>query len=323
MDKLEERQVVEMVFGSKPNISIEGSECPDFICRVPGNIEFGIEVTDFFLSESDARLMRIPGYRLELLKSKSYRHKDDKQGVRLEKIIYRSKNTGEEREVDAIIRESHTIDDVLSRVRASIESKTGKAIGYSTDITDLIIRDVESIARFENIQDLIRAIYRTKMCDAVLKQGFREIYLVTTNNTDWVCVPLKANLFVGEVLKLQRLFREYYGSKIESFTPGKYLVELARHLVSRFGTIEYEVPEEENPRLIYGSVGVGYCENQGLEIFDVSFDGTTGRKVVEFDDRGDVELNEFVRAEVAAMFACAPIFFPAIGAKSSNDTKET
>lgn len=127
MDKSEERKVVEMVFGGHPHIAIEESERPDFICRIPDRIEFGIEVTDFFLSESVARLRRIPNYAMDSLKNKAYRHKDDKNRIRVEKVIYRSGNTGEEREIEAIVGESYTIDDVVSRIKSSIESKIDKA----------------------------------------------------------------------------------------------------------------------------------------------------------------------------------------------------
>lgn len=323
MDKSEERKVVEMVFGGHPHISIEESERPDFICRVPNRIEFGIEVTDFFLSESVARLRRIPNYAMDLLKNKAYRHKDDKQRIRVEKVIYRSGKTGEEREIEAIVGESHTIDDVVSRIKSSIESKIDKSTGYSTNIVDLIVRDVDSIAGFENIEKLIRAIRRTETCATVLDPSFREIYLVTTENSDWVCVPLRANLFVAEILKFQKLFKEHHGSKIESLTLGEFLVELARHLVSTFGPIEYEAAENKQPRLIFGSVGIGYGEKQGLEISDISIEGPEGREVVEFGDIGDVALHEFVGSEIDEMFACAPILFPVKQEKPTQESQAT
>jgi hypothetical protein len=198
----------------------------------------------------------------------------------------------------------------VSRIKSSIEAKIGKSARYSTDIVDLIVRDVDSIAGFENIEKLIRAVRRTEASEPILNASFREIYLITTQNAEWVCVPLRANLFIAEILKFQQLFKEHYGTKIQAITIGEYLVELARHLVSTFGQIECEVSKNKQPRLVFGSVAVGYGEKQGLEIFDISIDNPTRRKAVDFDGEGDVDLHRYVRAGIDDMFACAPILFP-------------
>ncbi len=310
VDKSEERKVAEMVYGGKPHIVIQESERPDFICKVSDKLEFGIEVTDFYLSESVARLRLISNYANDLLTRNAYRHKDDMQRISVEKVVYRNGTTGEEREIEAIIGEEHTIDIVVSRIKSSIVSKIGKSARYSTDIVDLIIRDVDSIAGFENIEKLIRAVRRTEASEPILDASFREIYLITTQDADWVCVPLRANLFIAEILKFQKLFKEHYGTKIKAITIGEYVVELARHLESTFGHVEYEISKNKQPRLIFGSVAVGYGEKLGLEIFDISIDDTIRREAIDFDGEGDVDLHRFVRAEIDFMFACAPILFP-------------
>lgn len=311
MNKSEERKVVEMVFGGSSEIIINESERPDFVCRVPDAIEFGVEVTDFYLSESVARLRNIKNYAIDLLSSKSYRHKDDKERIRVDKIIFQNGRTGEEREIQAIIGEEHTIDDVVSRIKAAIDVKTDKSTGYSTEIVDLVIRDVESIAGFDEIEKLVRAIGRTDAYSSILRNGFREIYLLTKQKNDWVCVPLRANLFVAEILKFQQLFRDHHGSKFESMTIKYYLIELARHLSKTFGVVEFDVPNDNQPRLIFGSVAVGYGENQALQITDISINSLEGREIAEFDDAGDVALQRFVETKSDGLFTCAPVLFPA------------
>lgn len=146
-----------------------------------------------------------------------------------------------------------------------------------------------------------------------MQTRFREIYLVTKQRDNCVSVPLRANLFVAEILKFQTLFREHHGEAIARFTLGDFLVELARHLVSKFDRIEYEAAEKANPRLVFGSVAAGYGDNQRLEIIDISVDATAGREVVEFDDEGDTTLHEFIGAEIDSVFACAPILFAVKG----------
>jgi hypothetical protein len=83
-----------MVFGRNPHVVIQESERPDFICKVSDKFEFGVEVTDFYLSESVARLRLIPNYAKDLLTNKAYRHKDDMRRIRVEKVVYRSGSTG-------------------------------------------------------------------------------------------------------------------------------------------------------------------------------------------------------------------------------------
>lgn len=311
MDKNEERKVIEMVFGGHPELSIVDSERPDFICEIPEKIRFGVEVTDFFLSESEARLCRIPNYAKDLLTTKKYRHKDDKHRIRVDKVIYHSAKTGEKREIEAIIGEEHTIDVVVSRIKTSIENKTAKSVNYSTEIVDLIVRDVGSRSRFDEIELLIRAIHRTDAIEPILKTRFREIYLVTTNgDNEWVCVPLRANLFIGEVLAFQKLFKEHHGVNVTSFTIGDFMIELARYLTSKFGAVEYEVSNNK-PMLFYSSVGIRYGDRQELEIVDVSIQSIAQREVADFDDEGDASLSEFVNSEMGSVFACAPILFPA------------
>ncbi|MBX3421615.1 MAG: hypothetical protein KF752_08675 [Pirellulaceae bacterium] len=133
--------------------------------------------------------------------------------------------------------------------------------------------------------------------------------MITTQDAEWVCVPLRANLFVAEILKFQKLFKEHHGNNVKAITIGEYLVELARHLVSACGRVEYEVSKNKQPRLVFGSVAVGYGEKQGLEIFDISIDDTIKREAVDFVGEGDVDLHRLVRAEIDEMFACAPILF--------------
>ena len=312
MDKNQERKVVEMVFGNRSGMTILESERPDFICEVSQEIKFGIEVTDFFLSESVARLRRIPNYAAELLTTKVYRHKDDRNRIRIGKVSYSNHQTGEEREFEALIGEKRTINDVVHRIKSSIEAKTAKSAGYSIATVDLIVRDVDSLAEFNELEELMRVINLTGAENSILKSKFREIYLLTTTNGSWVCVPLRANLFVAEVMKFQTLFKEYHDrAKRKTFSFAHYFTELARHLTWRVGAIEFYMTEESLPRLVFGSVAVGYGVNQKVEVVDISTKGILEREIVELNDNGDIELQEFVSSEIESMFGCTPILFAA------------
>ena len=79
----------------------------------------------------------------------------------------------------------------------------------------------------------------------------------------------------------------------------------------RVGAIEFYMTEESLPRLVFGSVAVVYGVNQKVEVVDISTKGILGREIVELNDNGDIELQEFVSSEIESMFGCTPILFPA------------
>lgn len=311
VDKSRERKIVEMVFGDRSDVAIEETEKPDFRCRVSESIDFGVEVTEFYLSESQARLSNISGYATDLLKSKAYRHKDDKHRIPVETVVYHRAETGAKFEIEAIVCEATTVDDIVSKVGGAIELKNRKLEAYEGSVVDLVVHDVEAVARFESVGKLIQSVKRTGVFGAIVGSKFREIYLVTALGGGWVCVPLRANMLVSEVLAFWGLFKEYYGEKIESLTLGAYLVELARHLVCRLGGVEYEFSVDEGLRLVFGSVSIGYGEGQVLEIVDVSSASPAGRDIVEFSDEGDLGLHDFVAAKIDSVFASAEVLFPA------------
>ncbi len=50
------------------------------MCSRPGMEDFGVEVTDFFLTESDARLERIGSYACDLIAGRDYRSQGRSEG---------------------------------------------------------------------------------------------------------------------------------------------------------------------------------------------------------------------------------------------------
>jgi hypothetical protein len=88
MSKNIERRIFDQVYGKTPGWTVRPHESPDFLCRRSDIVILGVEVTEYFHSESDARLQRIPGYAKELLGVRRYRHSNDKNSLRVEKITY-------------------------------------------------------------------------------------------------------------------------------------------------------------------------------------------------------------------------------------------
>ena len=269
-----------------------------------------MEVTELYLTESDARLLQIPSYATELLGSKSYRHKDDIDRIKVEKIILRRDDTGEEHELEAVVREPYTITDVVKKLLESIDEKNQKCLHYSTDTTDLIVNDVETKMRANKFEDLMRTILRQNGEKAVRDSPFREIHLLTNQAGEQVAIPLRANLFVAEVIKFGRIFREFYGDAIAKMSLADLLCEVARHVRRKFVGVNYRIGAESQPEFVFGSVAVGYGKNQKLEVRDISTEDVAGSMQIEDDDEGDCGLAEYAEERAGSIFACVPLMFP-------------
>src|SRR4051812_49232933 len=77
-NKDRERKTLRMVYDEADFELIQEFEKPDFLLRRSSEEPiFGVEVTDFYYSESEARLENIDKYFAELLAGRPHRHKDD------------------------------------------------------------------------------------------------------------------------------------------------------------------------------------------------------------------------------------------------------
>jgi hypothetical protein len=67
-EKQREREILDEVYADRTFCEIEPHEPPDFLIRHhPRTERFGVEITEFYLTEGHARLERIEGYWADLL----------------------------------------------------------------------------------------------------------------------------------------------------------------------------------------------------------------------------------------------------------------
>ena len=106
--------------------------------------DFGVEVTEFFLTESDARLERIGSYACDLIAGGDYRHKDDPKEIKVQEVIYRSASTGQEIPLKAIGRPIPLHREGVSSLLTKIADKNGKFPRYRqrVECVDLVVNDV-------------------------------------------------------------------------------------------------------------------------------------------------------------------------------------
>jgi hypothetical protein len=194
MNKIDERLAFDAVFGNR-DIVVENCEEPDFICTAREGEQFGVEVTEFFLTESDARLKKLDMYGAGLLSGADFRHKDDKKNIQIEEVT----RFRDEREpgikINAILKFDRHHDDTMPMLLSSISTKTEKHSRYSqrVKVVDLIVDDVCSDLKFDTVRELLLPISQGCNYSLIATSPFREIYLLTES-------AQKGNIYVRMAL---------------------------------------------------------------------------------------------------------------------------
>jgi hypothetical protein len=249
MDKLLEKKLFDYVYEPHENWTVLPVESPDFLCKKEDNIVLGVEVTELYQSESDARLINKQGYLAELLDHKKYCHKDDIKMFDVGKIAIIDENDViVNDEVDAVVKKSPNMKDKVKLLSDCIEKKKQKINSYKNTCptVDLIIHDASNLFQFEEFVDIYFPIYENAK-PQILFSGFREIFLVTKrNNGDRIYIPLKINIFASDFINFVKQLEELEVTKDKN----SYTLVYCFHLA---GYHELELSSNNN----YLEIGIG------------------------------------------------------------------
>jgi len=211
MDKNKERRAFDRTYGHRNSWTVIPGEAPDFLCERSGAIVLGVEVTQIWLHETDARLANIDGYALRLLDGGRILHKDDAAHILVDKVkILPPGSDMPEAEVDALIQEHPTPVEKSAALYAAVAHKASKIDAYRSrcPVVDLVVEDASTLFWFEEFQSLLRPISGSEFRADLLAAPFREVFLLTHNGEKGAptCVPLKASLLMEDLLVLEKLF---------------------------------------------------------------------------------------------------------------------
>ena len=210
MDKDNERRLFEAVYGKGDHWVVTSCESPDFLCERSGKVVLGVEVTQLWHHETDARLVNIDGYVSSLFDGGSFRHKDDPANLKVDKIqILPGGNREQAIEVPAIIREHPRPSDKVAALSNLAATKTmkGRTYAQACPVVDLVVHDASRLFWFSDFEEFYRPLSVFIRRAEFLSSPFREVFLLTTKgpSSTAVCVPLKANLLLEDVLILEEL----------------------------------------------------------------------------------------------------------------------
>jgi hypothetical protein len=237
--KSRERRIFDLVYGERSFNDVTQHENPDFLVRHLRDAPvFGVEVTEYYHSETDARMDRIAGYVSHLLEGHDFRHKDDRKTLTVSKInIIRPDETIHAEDVPAIIQEVPQPSEGGRQLAERISQKAIRIRDSTTRIShaNLIVRDRSGFLRLIPKSDFYQIYFGPELRTVIASAPFREIFLVTDLQDELVFARLKmlhllaeAYLFNGAILKhglAKRiskevddtdLFAAYLGSTVSS-----------------------------------------------------------------------------------------------------------
>ena len=250
MNKESELEIFNIIYGSYSDWKVIDSESPDFLCTKNGTTTLGVEVTEFYVSESCARLRNIETYTEELLSGADYRHKEDIEKLKVENIQFIKENNEPYEDTEAIIQDVPPFNEIVKLLEKAMLTKELKTPIYlqSCPKVDLAILDASNSLIFSDFKDFFIPFSTSITKQLVLESAFREIFLVTqkynkNGGYSKVVVPLKLNLFAQASTIYVDLILEKLGT-----TSDEYDIELQNIFLSclnqtgfsHFETLEIE-----------------------------------------------------------------------------------
>jgi hypothetical protein len=163
--------------------SVRDSESSDFVLQHHNQNEcFGVEVTEFYLTGSDARIRNISGYMPSLFAGGPARHREDVDALKVRKAtLTRADGSGDEI-IDVISRKLPEVSTYVRMVTDVIERKDQKVAIYEHKLShvNLVILDHGNRLITVSSEQFYPLFYTADLRKTLAQTGFREVFFVTT-----------------------------------------------------------------------------------------------------------------------------------------------
>ncbi len=202
--KIQEEKILLKVYDKEKYKYIKKREEPDFEIKQNGGYKFGVEITEFYFTESNARMKNIPHYFNEILSHKKYRHKKDKKILEVKEFTLQAKGKPDEK-ISGIIQELPKPIEYIKIICNQIEMKNSKIENYDNKLghINLIIYDTENRLFEIKKDDFYKYFFTDNLVNTIKKSLFREIYLITTVEKGKQCYfPLKLIYILSQIYLL-------------------------------------------------------------------------------------------------------------------------
>lgn len=268
--KYMEELILKSVYDKGQIAEIIATEQPDFMIRNNNENSFwGVEVTEFYFSESNARLRNIDNYYSEIFDGQRYRHKDDIETLRLQEMTYIPTNKKEKKQIKGIIQELPKPNEYVNMVADVIEKKNIRFNSYNKNLThiNLIILDTESRLFGLKAKDLSGYFVSSAFRETIYTSSFREIFLVTKiEDNRGVFVPLVLLILLGELYAFNALIISDYHSLFPTISDELKL--FAQYLKTKSGNNAQIRDEDKDHEVLYRGYGFQILEGNKPNIRD-------------------------------------------------------
>lgn len=266
-----EWSILRTVYDIEECTAVEESERPDFLLTKHGHgaVPFGVEVTELFRDQADARSVRHPDYLDALFRGAPHMHKDDKAALPLSfmRITDLDGNVTHEN-MPGIFTAARSESDHRRAIAATIESKGTRGYAVEGGHVNLIIRE-RYLLSGEPLPDeySVTALLSDGVREALVDSPFREVYLISISRAREQVVRPLVQLMLAE-----RFF--LFGKAIEGALGRPGMDEQWKYVQAFAGYVEGEALEVEVldldglPVAAYRSSAVGLSREWGPKILD-------------------------------------------------------
>lgn len=282
--KQKERRILALVYDENNYAEIIEDEKPDFYLRHHGHDKFfGVEITEFYYSQSNARLANIPYYFDEIVKKGNYRHRKDKDILQAVEFDIVSPEGQIQKHVTGIFQENPPLDNYVNMIADVISDKDTKYQEYNSDLShvNLIVFDAERGLVTAPVEDFCKYFLTERMRNALYATKFHEIYLVTIlDKNQKVYMPLKMLLLLADFHVFLKLILDYPWEVSDEVTDDKGLegdledsqdehnihkkltVMFYHYLATKTKMAKYTEKVIGDPQVIWGNSSIGFGEEQ-------------------------------------------------------------
>lgn len=175
-------------------------EAPDFL--VPEGTAFlGVEITEAFMSDSNARMMKIPDYLGEVLIERRYRHSDDKRVYPIKRVRYNAQD-GSPVDLEGVVYLKPTFHERIFRLESTVLAKARRIPIYQTkcSVVELVLCDRGIFSGEIDKTEIGKIFHQKRLRMTIQESGFREVrYLTLATDGATYCYPVRAGILAEEV----------------------------------------------------------------------------------------------------------------------------
>ncbi len=220
MNKESEIEIFSQVYGSRLPSKVEESEAPDFLVSHPEGITLGIEVTEVYTDQTDARLKHHKGYLGGLLEGTQPVFRADTNKIDVDEITIVKGDGSGEVPTTAVIRTVPPWKERIKLVESAILDKEKKLPSYLTkcESADLIIHDSTGLFFHQEFDDFHKSFFCSVDVNLLRYSGFREIFLIfSLLNNQRIYTPLRINAFLSDLYAFQGIVVENIENEDEHY----------------------------------------------------------------------------------------------------------